>query len=169
MPQTQLCVADTYTELAASMRARHSHEPLRLIAGYGANHREPQGPQPSSRDASPARPRLQQWPIQLYLISPDATFLQHADLALVASCAPFAGAFSGRTSDSAIAIGCPKLDADRCYVHKLAEILQQADIRSLKVVRMEVPCCGGLEVIARDAIAQSGALLPLTTEIVCMA
>ncbi len=125
----------------------------------------PTGQQAPARDQASA---LRQWPVQLHLIPPQAPFLRGAPLTLIADCVPFAdaNAHARYIQDSAIAVGCPKLDDARAYVIKLAQILQQADIRSLKVVRMEVPCCGGLEQIARQAMELAGVTVPYESEVI---
>ncbi len=111
---------------------------------------------------------LRQWPVQLHLVPIRAPFFAGADLALIADCVPFAepNTHADFIKDHAIAVGCPKLDDGRAYIAKLTQILQNNDIRSVTVVRMEVPCCGGLEYIARQALAQSGKDLPLQSVIV---
>ncbi len=101
---------------------------------------------------------LGNWPVQLKLIPPNAPYLREADLLLAADCAPFALAdFHERLlRGRPLAIACPKLDDGEFYVQKLARIIQENDLRSLTVARMEVPCCGGLSRIAQAAIALSG-------------
>jgi NAD-dependent dihydropyrimidine dehydrogenase PreA subunit len=101
---------------------------------------------------------LTQWPIQLALVSPTASYFAEADLLLVADCVPFAvGDFHRRfLKDHSLIIGCPKLDDTQLYVGKLAQILRSNNLRSLMVVHMEVPCCFGLTHITREAIALSG-------------
>ena len=106
------------------------------------------------QESEAAAPRqqseLRQWPVQLHLVPIQAPFFQDADLALIADCVPFASpnTHADFIKDHAIAVGCPKLDDGRAYIAKLAQILSKNDIRSVTVVRMEVPCCGGLEFIA---------------------
>ena len=122
------------------------------------------GAGPQSTSASPRQPSaLRQWPVQLHLVPIQAPFYADADLALIADCVPFAepNTHADFIQDHAIAVGCPKLDDGRAYIAKLAQILRNNEIRSLSVVRMEVPCCGGLEYIARQALALSGKELPL--------
>ena len=89
----------------------------------------------------------------------------HPDCRLRAVCQP---QHARRTScrDSAIAVGCPKLDDGNAYVSKVTQILANNDIRSLKVAYMEVPCCRGLVMIAQQALALSGKDIPFTAEIV---
>ena len=98
--------------------------------------------------------QLQQWPVQMTLLNPQAPYFQDADLLLAADCVPFAmGDFHSRyLQGRALAIGCPKLDDVSPYIDKLSEILQRNSIKSLTVVRMEVPCCGGMTRIATEAI-----------------
>lgn len=120
--------------------------------------------EPGARTSS----QLRQWPIQLHLVPPNAPYFQNADLVLVADCVPFAyGNFhSDFLKGKAIAIGCPKLDDSGAYVNKVTQILESSDVKSVKVVHMEVPCCSGLVHIAREALSKSGKDIPFeTTEI----
>ncbi len=100
---------------------------------------------------------LAQWPVQLKLVPVNAAFFQDADLLLAADCTAFSYArfhedfIKGRVC----LIGCPKLDAAN-YALKLEQILCSNDIKSFTVVRMQVPCCGGLELAARQALQISG-------------
>ncbi len=114
------------------------------------------------------RSELRQWPVQLHLVPIQAPFFAGADLALIADCVPFAepNTHADFIRDHAVAVGCPKLDDGRAYIVKLSQILRQNDIRSITVVRMEVPCCGGLEYIAQQALALSGKQIPLQGVIV---
>ena len=111
---------------------------------------------------------LRQWPVQLHLVPTQAPFYQGADLTLIADCVPFANPnmHADLLRDSAIAVGCPKLDDGNAYVRKVAQILANNDVRSLKVAYMEVPCCRGLVFIAEQALALSGRDIPFKTEIV---
>jgi hypothetical protein len=101
---------------------------------------------------------LRQWPTQLQLVPPSAPFLQKAHLLIAADCAPFAYAEFHRDfiRGKVLVNACPKLDDSSNYVNKLAEMIRQNDVQSVTVAIMEVPCCGGLEMMARQAIAQSG-------------
>ncbi len=111
---------------------------------------------------------LANWPIQLHLVPPNASFLQGADLLLVADCVPVACAdFHQRFVDSnPIVIGCPKLDDATQYVQKLTQMIRASSLQSLAVLIMEVPCCTGLLRIAEAAITASGVDLPLRTVVV---
>lgn len=101
---------------------------------------------------------LTQWPTQLHLVPPTAPFFENRELVVLSTCAPSASPdvnwrfIRGR----AIAIACPKLDRTDGYVEKLAEILRSNAIPTVIVVRMEVPCCGGLTALVRAAARQSG-------------
>ena len=106
--------------------------------------------------------QLRQWPVQLKLVAPNASFLEHSDLLIAADCAAFAhGAFHQTFMKGRVTlIGCPKLD-NTDYSEKLAQIIAGHTIRSITVARMEVPCCGGLDQAVKRAIAQSGKIVPL--------
>ena len=105
--------------------------------------------------------RLSQWPVQIKLAPVNAPYFSGAKLLIAADCTAYAyAAFHEEFIKGHITlIGCPKLDnAD--YSEKLAEIIRSNDIRSVTVVRMEVPCCGGLEHAAKTALQQSGKFIP---------
>ena len=110
--------------------------------------------------------KLSTWPIQLKLIPPNAPFLKNADLLIAADCVPFAYAdfHEKMLKDNTLAIGCPKLDDATLYRNKLAEIFRTANIRSVTVVNMEVPCCFGLNRLVQEAIGLSGKKVPLKQE-----
>ncbi|HZJ88124.1 MAG TPA: 4Fe-4S binding protein [Sphaerochaeta sp.] len=105
---------------------------------------------------------LRHWPVQLQLVSANASFLANSDLLIAADCAAFAhGAFHETfMEDRVTLIGCPKLDQGD-YAQKLAQIISTHSIRSITVARMEVPCCSGLAHAVQRAIAASGKIVPL--------
>jgi len=107
---------------------------------------------------------LGHWPVKLQLLGPNAPFLKGADLVLLADCAGIAcpELHSRILKNHAIAIGCPKLDNLEAHIERLALILKEAQIKSLKVVHMEVPCCSGFIYAAQQAIERSGINLPLS-------
>ena len=117
--------------------------------------------QAEASGAEPAPSALTHWPVQLRLVPPFAPFLRGAHILVCADCVPFAvGDFHKRYLEGRVAlVGCPKFDDAMYYAEKLAEILKEAQPKSLTVLRMEVPCCGGLAaaaVRARDeAMAQT--------------
>ncbi|MDD6160910.1 MAG: 4Fe-4S binding protein [Oscillospiraceae bacterium] len=121
------------------------------------------------RDDAPAYPtaaaepvsRLSQWPVQIKLAPVNAPYFDGARLLIAADCTAYAYAnlhekfIKGRITR----VGCPKLDSVD-YSEKLAEILRRNEIRSITVVRMEVPCCGGIELAVRNALQASGKMIP---------
>ena len=112
--------------------------------------------------AIPGTPsQLRQWPVQIKLVPVQAPYYQGAHLLVAADCSAFSyGNFHEDFIRGKITlIGCPKLDAVQ-YSEKLTEILRLNDIKSLTVVRMEVPCCGGLEQAAVTALKNSGKWIP---------
>lgn len=108
---------------------------------------------------------LRQWPVQLHLIPPTAPFLQGADVVLAADCVAFASpTFHAEIlARRALAIACPKLDhGQQVYLDKLVAMIEDAGVRSLEVVVMEVPCCSGLVRLADLARRSAGREIPLT-------
>jgi ferredoxin len=108
--------------------------------------------------------QLRHWPIQLHLISPRAAHYQGADLLLAADCVPFAlGDFHrDHLQGKALAIACPKLDEGQdTYVEKLTALVDEAKINTLTVIIMEVPCCGGLLRIAKEAVGRAQRKVPI--------
>jgi len=104
---------------------------------------------------------LRQWPVQLTLINPAAEYFDNADLLISADCVPYAfGDYHRRFLKSKIVVTfCPKLDMDiERYIDKLAQIFTLHQINSVTIVRMEVPCCGGTEVILKRALEKAGQL-----------
>ncbi|MFC1498392.1 ATP-binding protein [Verrucomicrobiota bacterium] len=101
---------------------------------------------------------LNQWPIQIHLVQPSAPFFKNKELAILSTCAPIASAdvqwrfIKGR----GVVVGCPKLDNTEPYAEKLGAILSEPSIPKVIVVRMEVPCCGGLTAIVKEAVKLSG-------------
>lgn len=113
---------------------------------------EPQAERPS---------RLSQWPVQIKLVPVNAPYFAGAKLLIAADCTAYAYAgFHERFIKGHITlIGCPKLDSVD-YAEKLTQIIQNNDIKSVAVVRMEVPCCGGLENAVKTALQNSGKFIP---------
>ena len=105
--------------------------------------------------------RLMQWPVQLKLLPVEAPFYQGTKLLIAADCTAFSRAdFHERFMRGRITvIGCPKLD-EGDYAEKLTEILRRNDIREVLVVRMDVPCCGGIQRAAETALQKSGKFIP---------
>ena len=110
---------------------------------------------------------LSQWPVQIKLAPVNAPYFEGADLLVAADCTAYAYAcfhqdfIRGRVT----LIGCPKLD-DVDYSEKLTEILRRNELRSVTIVRMEVPCCGGLEQAVKTALQNSGKMIPWQVRVI---
>lgn len=105
--------------------------------------------------------KLSQWPVQIKLAPVNAPYFENAKLLIAADCSAYAyGNFHNDfIKDHVTLIGCPKLDSVD-YSEKLTAIIKENSIRSVKVVRMEVPCCGGIENAVKKAIFESGKFIP---------
>lgn len=105
--------------------------------------------------------RLNQWPVQIKLVAPNAAYFDGADLLIAADCTAYAyGNFHNDFIKNRVCIvGCPKLDMVD-YTEKLTAIISDNDIKSVTVARMEVPCCGGIENAAKEALKKSGKFIP---------
>jgi hypothetical protein len=101
--------------------------------------------------------------VQLTLVPPHAPWLQGAHLLVAADCVPFAYAsfHADFLAGKKLVVGCPKLDDNQAYAAKLAELCSRNDLASITVVRMEVPCCGGIAWAAREGVARSGKPVPI--------
>lgn len=115
-----------------------------------------------------AASELSQWPIQINLIPPTAPFLKNADLLVAADCVPAAvpNFHQQFLKDKIVMLGCPKLDNAEAYVEKFTAIFQTANIRSVTIAIMEVPCCSGLPMIIRRALELSGRHIPVEEVVV---
>ena len=113
------------------------------------------------------RKKNRQWPIQIQLTPVNAPYFDGADLLIAADCTAFAYANLAKEIQKGkiTLIGCPKLD-DVDYSEKLTQIIAQNDIKSITVVRMEVPCCGGIEQAVKNALAASGKMIPWQVDII---
>ena len=111
--------------------------------------------------------QLAQWPCQIRLVPPNAPYLNNAHLLVAADCTAYAYAniHSEFMRDKVTLVGCPKLDGVD-YSEKLAEILKLNDVQSVTVLRMQVPCCGGLEMAVKNAIETSQKAVPCRVVIV---
>ena len=164
--------------LAAQGKPAPSHAPQPALA---PPHHHAGGGCPGSRAMSFARPvlsevdrpqettasgsrqsQLGQWPVQLSLVSTTAPYFQGADLLITADCVPvaYAGYHEDFLKGKAVVMGCPKLDDNNFYTQKLTDLFSKSDVRSITVLRMEVPCCGGIALAARQALANSGKQIP---------
>jgi ferredoxin len=107
--------------------------------------------------ASSHESELAHWPVQLTLVPAGAKFLDRADVMLIAQCVPFAYAdlHLDFLKGHGVLTACPKLDDADAHLNKMTEILKKSNLKSLTVVRMEVPCCSGLTSIAKKALILS--------------
>lgn len=105
--------------------------------------------------------QLSQWPVQIKLVPVNAPYFDGAKLLVAADCTAYAyGAFHDRFIRGRVTlVGCPKLDSVD-YSEKLTEIIRENDIQSVTVVRMQVPCCAGIEMAVKNALQASGKFIP---------
>jgi len=118
--------------------------------------------EPEAAFAGSLKSELRQWPVKLYLVSPNAPYFQGAELLVAADCAPIAYAafHPDYLKGKAVVIGCPKFDDVDHYAQKLTAIFKTNDIRKVTVLHMEVPCCYGLVQVVQKAIAAAGKNVP---------
>ena len=114
-----------------------------------------------SPSTGPQISRLQNWPVQIKLAPVHAPYFNGAKLLIAADCTAYAyaGFHQDFMRNKVTLIGCPKLDQVD-YTEKLTAIIQQNDIQSVTILRMEVPCCGGLGMAAKKALQNSGKFIP---------
>jgi len=173
---------DEYLQQALSyLKEHHLENPLEK-GHHGESHQHestagcPGSPMRDMRNrqeeaSAPAEPRgempscLTQWPVQLSLVSPHAPYFKNSHLLVAADCVPFASAdfHPSLLKGKSLAFFCPKLDhAIEEYVEKLAALFQSADLQSITVVHMEVPCCSGVGRVVARALERSGTSIPVT-------
>jgi Fe-S-cluster-containing hydrogenase component 2 len=118
-------------------------------------------PGPAQTQSAKAESQLQQWPVQIKLVPVNAPYFDGANLLIAADCTAYAYAnfHSDFIKNHITVIGCPKLD-EGDYSEKLTAILANNNIKSVTVVRMEVPCCGGIQNAAITALKNSGKMIP---------
>lgn len=116
---------------------------------------------PAPVSAASMESQLSQWPVQIKLVPINAPYFDGANLLVAADCTAFAYSNFHQEfiRNHVTLIGCPKLDAGD-YSEKLTEIIKNNNIKSVKVVRMEVPCCGGIEHAVKQALMNSGKMIP---------
>jgi len=113
---------------------------------------------------------LTHWPVQLTLVPAGANFLNGADVMLIAHCVPFAypNLHTDFLKDHVVLTACPKLDDAAAHLTKLTEIIKKSNLKSMTVIRMEVPCCSGLSFMAKKALAATGVDIPLKEKVIGM-
>lgn len=109
----------------------------------------------------PSASQLSQWPVQIKLVPVNAPYFENANLLVAADCTAYAyGNFHNDFIRNHVTlVGCPKLDSVD-YTDKLTQIIANNNVKSVKVVRMEVPCCGGIETAVKNALMASGKFIP---------
>jgi ferredoxin len=107
---------------------------------------------------------LRQWPVQMHLVNPGASYFRDSDLLIAADCVAFSlGTFHSKfLKGKSLAIACPKLDSGTdIYIEKLISLIDMARVNTITVMMMEVPCCGGLLQMVRTALSQASRKVPL--------
>lgn len=112
---------------------------------------------------------LRQWPVQMHLINPSAEYFQNSDVVLAADCVAYTlGNFHSKyLKGKSLAIACPKLDTGQeIYIEKIKRLIDEAQINTLNVMIMQVPCCGGLLQMAKSAVDQASRKVPVKAIVV---
>lgn len=157
--------AAAYDEQAVKENMKKKQQNQQAHGGCpGQRMRQFSRPAPAAH--SPSSPgervsQLAQWPCQIKLAPVNAPYFDGARLLIAADCTAYAyaGIHEDFMAGKVTLIGCPKLDSVD-YSEKLTQIIAQNDIQSVTILRMEVPCCGGLEMAAKKALQQSGKFIP---------
>lgn len=160
--------AEPFDEVAVQKRMQAAKMPLACGCPGTQARMIPKAPETATAVSDAPRPsRLAQWPCQIKLVPTNAPYLEGCKLLIAASCSAFACAdvHERFIKDRITLIGCPKLDGVD-YSEKLAQILSQNEIRSVTVLRMSVPCCGGLVQAVQKAIALSGKDVPFSIAVI---
>jgi ferredoxin len=145
------------------------HEEMPMACGCPSKNIEvfpsslPAGGRPAGKGTAEAQSALTHWPVQIRLVPPTAPFLKNADLLIAADCTPlaYAGFHQDLLPGRVVMMGCPKFDDAEEYVEKFTEVFRIAEVRSITVVDMEVPCCSKLPMIVRKALALSQKKIPI--------
>lgn len=160
--------ADIFDEEAAKKNVEDKAKPAPkpLACGCPGTHariieRKAQAPAHMVKEEASAESQLRQWPCQIKLVPAGAPYFDNAHLLVAADCTAYAYAniHSDFMRGKITIIGCPKLDGVD-YAEKLTDILEAHEIKSITVLRMEVPCCGGIENAVKQAMLNSGKLIP---------
>lgn len=163
-------VKENMEKKAATAAASHAHPPMH--AGCPGSRamaikRTSESTSTVQTSAQPLTSELMQWPCQIKLVPVNAPYFDNCDLLIAADCTAFAYANIHKDfmKNRITLIGCPKLD-EGDYSEKLAAIIANNNINSVKILRMEVPCCGGLVSAVKTALMQSGKMLPWSIVII---
>ena len=125
----------------------------------------------TKEESGKRKSQLKQWPIQMHLVSPEAPYYQKADVLLSADCVAYSvGDFhKDYLEGKSIAIACPKLDEEQdIYVEKLKSFIDDAEINTLTVMTMQVPCCAGLVAMAQQALQSSKRKIPIKSIVISL-
>jgi Pyruvate/2-oxoacid:ferredoxin oxidoreductase delta subunit len=169
--------ADDFDEEAVAKLLGKKESPVAPIAGGGpaANIQglKPPSPcqaanQPLSNVGGSGRSALAHWPVQIRLVPPTAPFLRQADLLVAADCTAVAYPEFHRDFllGKAVMMGCPKFDDQAAYIQKFKAVLETAELKSITLLIMEVPCCGAMRGIIAEALKQSGKDLKVSEAVV---
>lgn len=163
--------AEAFDEEAVKAKMEEKKNPMPKTLGCGCpgsharaiekKHVESHNHACASTQSGPLESQLRQWPCQIKLVPVNAPYFENAHLLVAADCTAYAYAniHNDFMKNKITIIGCPKLDEVN-YADKLTEILKAHEIKSLTVLRMEVPCCGGIVNGAKQALLRSGKLIP---------
>lgn len=157
--------ADVFDEAAVQVHLEKTKPPQARQAHACPSSRmkqfEPRPAAPAA-DAGTQTSELGHWPVQIRLLAPQAPFLDGADLLVAADCVPvaYAGFHQDFLRGKAVMIGCPKFDDAQEYVEKFAEVFGAANVKSVTVVVMQVPCCQGLPLIVRKGMELANKQIP---------
>lgn len=141
---------------------KQQKNPDKLPCGCpGTNSKKLERKNTTQENTQPIESCLEQWPVQIKLVPINAPYFDNANLLIAADCTAYAyGNFHNKFMKNKITlVGCPKLD-EGDYTEKLTQIIKNNNIKSVTVVRMEVPCCGGLENATKNALQNSGKFIP---------
>ncbi|PWE00897.1 ATP-binding protein [Marinilabilia rubra] len=133
---------------------------------------QPEPQKPTSEATQDVPSQLRQWPVQMHLINPAAGYFKNSDMVLAADCVAFAmGDFHSKLlKGKTLGIACPKLDNGmEIYMEKIIRLIDEAQINTLTVVMMEVPCCGGLLQIAQRASSMASRKVPIKKLVISVA
>lgn len=153
----------SFTETPLHHAHRHTPVPSGCPGSKVMDFGKKQEPPEKGKYISKGVSQLRQWPVQIMLVPPTASYFKNADLLIAADCVPFAYAdfHHNLLKGKILLVGCPKLDDAEFYKDKLTQLLEKNNIKSITCVHMEVPCCHGLVHIVRGALSRSGKAVPL--------
>lgn len=148
----------------------HNHHQHNGVACPGSKAMVIERPEPKINNHLQNQPsELRQWPVQMHLINPGASYFAGSDLLLAADCVAFSmgGFHSKHLKGKSLAIACPKLDhGTESYVQKLTSLIDIAKVNTITVMMMEVPCCGGLLQMVKNALGNASRKVPVKRMVV---